>query len=323
MKKSLARLDLNLLITLQLLLQERSVSKAAKRLNLTPSAVSKALTKLRDWFEDPLFVKTPYGLSPTNLAIGLESELAEWSRIGRQIATTRGNTAPRGLVLQIAVENPLVLTFLNDLTVKAQQDFPDSVMKVRDWDYDSLDALVRGEIDIGFSGRESHPRSKESINELPYFIDHEILFADIPLVYLRDDHPALEEEWNLETYLKYRHINIVWEKRETWALDDILAEQGIARKIGMTASGFDQSLFIASQPGHTLMTTAPRYSRLLAADYHSRLVTRPIPVSSEEEHKLTTPFTLMWHKRNAHNPKVKWLRDTIKALIQKNIEDNS
>ena len=59
MKKSITTLDLNLLLCLQLLMQERSVTKAAKRMNVTPSAVSKSLAKLRAWFDDPLFVNSP------------------------------------------------------------------------------------------------------------------------------------------------------------------------------------------------------------------------------------------------------------------------
>ena len=81
MKKSLARLDLNLLITLQLLLQELSVTKTAKKLNVTPSTVSKSLSKLREWFDDPLFIKTPHGFSPTSLAISMEQELADWLQV--------------------------------------------------------------------------------------------------------------------------------------------------------------------------------------------------------------------------------------------------
>ena len=65
MKKSITTLDLNLLLCLQLLMQERSVTKAAKRMNVTPSAVSKSLAKLRAWFDDPLFVNSPLGLSHT------------------------------------------------------------------------------------------------------------------------------------------------------------------------------------------------------------------------------------------------------------------
>ncbi len=64
MKKSITTLDLNLLLCLQLLMQERSVTKAAKRINVTPSAVGKSLAKLRAWFDHPLFVNSPLGLSP-------------------------------------------------------------------------------------------------------------------------------------------------------------------------------------------------------------------------------------------------------------------
>ncbi len=77
MKKSLTNLDLNLLLCLQLLMQERSVTKAAKRMNVTPSAVSKSLAKLRAWFDDPLFVNTPLGLAPTPLMVSV------WSKVWR------------------------------------------------------------------------------------------------------------------------------------------------------------------------------------------------------------------------------------------------
>lgn len=63
MKKPLSSLDLNLLLCLQLLTQELSVTRTAKRMNVSPSAVSKSLAKLRAWFDDPLFVKTPLGLA--------------------------------------------------------------------------------------------------------------------------------------------------------------------------------------------------------------------------------------------------------------------
>ncbi len=74
MKKSITTLDLNLLLCLQLLMQERSVTKAAKRINVTPSAVSKSLAKLRAWFDDPLFVNSPLGLSPTPLMVSMEQK---------------------------------------------------------------------------------------------------------------------------------------------------------------------------------------------------------------------------------------------------------
>lgn len=203
MKKSLARLDLNLLFTLQLLLQELSVSRAAKKLNVTPSTVSKSLGKLRDWFDDPLFVKTPTGLAPTPLALSMEQDLNDWLQIGAQIAEKRTQESTKGIQFHLAIESPLLLTLLGELLQQIHGRYPQAKVKTSNWDYDSLEAIIRGDADIGFTGRESHPRSKESLDLLPYFVDYEVLFTDLPKVYLRDDHPALKQEWNLDTFLRY------------------------------------------------------------------------------------------------------------------------
>lgn len=61
---------------------------------------------------------------------------------------------------------------------------------------------------------------------LPLSIDYEVLFSDVPCVWLRKDHPALHEAWNLDTFLRYPHISICWEQSDTWALDNVLQELG-------------------------------------------------------------------------------------------------
>jgi len=141
-----------------------------------------------------------------------------------------------------------------------------------------------------------------------------VLFTDLPMVYLRRDHPALQEEWNLDTFLKYPHINILWEKSETWALDDVLIEFGLSRNIVLTLASFEQSLFMAAKPNHSMMAIAPQYCGQYAQLLHPELVCRPIPIAAEYLDKLAIPFTLIWHKRNSHNPKITWLRSKIKAI---------
>ncbi|MFM2587628.1 HTH-type transcriptional regulator YidZ [Vibrio sp. TBV020] len=314
MKKSLARLDLNLLLTLQLLLQEQSVTKAAKKLNVTPSTVSKSLAKLRDWFDDPLFVNTPQGLRPTTLAASMQEGLSDWMQIGSQLVARRGDEAPTGVRFNLGVESPLSLIMIDELTSHIHQTYPDSKVKFSNWDYDSIDAIIRGELDIGFTGRESHPRSRESLELLPYFIDYEILFTDLPLVYVRKDHPLLEKEWNLDTFLSYPHINVVWEKSERWALDEILIESGLTRKVSLTMSSFEQALFVAEKQGHEMLTTAPKYCQRYCEQLHPDLVALPIPIEESQQHKLMIPFTMIWHKRNNQNRKITWLRETIKSL---------
>ncbi|HDY9081695.1 LysR family transcriptional regulator [Klebsiella pneumoniae] len=192
MKKPLSSLDLNLLLCLQLLTQELSVTRTAKRMNVSPSAVSKSLAKLRAWFDDPLFVKTPLGLAPTPLVSSMEQDLA--------------------------------------------------------------------------------------------------------------------------AFLRYPHITICWEQRDTWALDDVLQELGYKRNVALTVPGFEQSLFMAAQPQHTMLATAPRYCQHYNQQHQLPLVSRPLPLEAQHLEKLRVPFTLLWHKRNSYNPKLVWLRDTLKAL---------
>lgn len=150
MKKSITTLDLNLLLCLQLLMQERSVTKAAKRMNVTPSAVSKSLAKLRAWFDDPLFVNSPLGLSPTPLMVSMEQNLAEWMQMSNLLLDKPHHQTPSGLKFELAAESPLMMIMLNALSKQIYQRYPQATIKLRNWDYDSLDAITRGEVDIGF-----------------------------------------------------------------------------------------------------------------------------------------------------------------------------
>lgn len=180
MNRALHRLDLNLLVTLQILLSERSVTRAAKRLSVTPSAVSKSLTKLRHWFDDPLLVRSPQGLLPTPLALGLAEELAELFQLASSIVAKRNVEVPKGVEFQLMLESPFYLELLPELPGLIDAHFPDSVVRIRNWDYDSLDAIISGKADLGLSGRESHPGSRETLALLPAAVDYESCSATSP-----------------------------------------------------------------------------------------------------------------------------------------------
>lgn len=93
MDKRLSKIDLNLLIALEVLLEERSVTRAAQRLFITQPAMSKTLQRLRDLFNDPLFTRTAHGLVPTPKAADLQQPLVA---ILEQLETTilNGNSIP-------------------------------------------------------------------------------------------------------------------------------------------------------------------------------------------------------------------------------------
>lgn len=119
-----------------------------------------------------------------------------------------------------------------------------------------------------------------------------MLFSDVPCVWLRKDHPALHEAWNLDTFLRYPHISICWEQSDTWALDNVLQELGRERTIAMSLPEFEQSLFMAAQPDNLLLATAPRYCQYYNQLHQLPLVALPLPFdeSQQKSWKSLLPF---------------------------------
>lgn len=315
MNKLLHRLDLNLLVILQYLLEERSVSLAANRLSVTPSSVSKSLAKLRDWFDDPLFIRSPQGLVPTPLMYRIEESLPEFLNLSNYIANIRDTEKPKGIKFRLMMEAPLNLIMLHDLSLKILNQYPESTVRVHDWDYNSLASIIAGDTDIGVLGRESHHKSKESIKLIPDILNFEILFTDRPLAFVRRDHPLLKEEWNLTNLLKYPHISTECSNRIPWALDDLLQSIKLTRHIHLSYSTFEQSLLMASHSGHSLITCAPGYCQHYINEFNLNLVSLPIPIEECLYQQLDIPFLMLWHKRNSYNSKTQWLKEQIKTGI--------
>lgn len=312
--RSLTDLDLNLLVTLRHLLQERSVGQAAQRLGVTPSTVSKALARLRDWFDDPLFIRGRLGLEPTELSQSLENELADWFQLSDRIASQGSHTIPDGAAFRLVLESPFYTSFLNELPTVIYQRYRRSSIKVMNWDHHALGDIINGDADLGFCARETYPRSLVRVERLPYYIDHEVLFEDRPMVFLRRDHPLLAQKWSLNNFLACPQVSVVWEGNDEWALDGLLAEQGLRRHVPVRVSSFEQALHIAAQQSHDLIAVAPSYCAHHAAKHHPNLMTMPLPLDEALYRQLDIAFILLWHKRNNHNSKVTWLRDEIRRL---------
>ncbi|APC09729.1 HTH-type transcriptional regulator YidZ [Providencia huaxiensis] len=315
MNKQLHRLDLNLLVILQYLMEERSVSLVAQRLAITPSSVSKSLSKLRQWFDDPLFIRSPQGLLPTPLMYHIEKSLPEFLNLSSYITEIRDTEKPRGITFRLMMEAPLNLIMLHDLSLNILNQYPESDVIMRDWDYNSLAALVAGDADIGLVGRESFHSSKESINHLPNILNFDVLFTDRPLAFIRRDHPILKEEWSLANFLKYPHISTEFGNRIPWALDDLLSTMGLNRQISLSFSTFEQSLLMASRPEHNLITCTPGYCQHYVNNFKLDLVCLPLPIDDILYQQLEIPFLVLWHKRNSYNSKTLWLREQIKNSI--------
>lgn len=302
--EKLAKIDLNLLLTLHLLLEEKSVTRASQRLCLSQSAVSKNLAKLREQFDDPLFTRTAYGLQPTAKARNLHGQLhvllshlesiTEASEFDPQCSHYRFRV---GLVESTY---PLLLPrFMSYILNEA----PNVMLDTHAWDKNTLKKLQSGEMDIGITGKDLDPKYANITMQMPSDVRGQEIYRDNQMCLVRPGHPVLDQEWNLDTYLEQRHVQVRCDGKDQWLLDYKLADRGLERSISIIVPDFNSA---ASLCTHTdLVFTAPsHFIKLIAKQLN--LVVLPLPTELPQ-----MAYTLFWHQQKDNDAANCWLRNTI------------
>jgi DNA-binding transcriptional LysR family regulator len=289
--------DLNLLATLDVLLAEGSVARAARRLRLSPSAMSRALARLREATGDPLLVRAGRGLVPTPRAIALRdrtgplldevravlrpAERLDLARLARTftLRTREGfveNFGP-ALLARIGAQAPGVrLSFL----AKADRDSA---------------ALRDGAVDLetGVVGARTGPELRT-----------QALFRDRFVAVVRPGHPLAASELTTAAYAGARHVRVGADGSDHGAVDTALYAVGIERDVAATVSGFAAALALARASG--LVATVPeRHTGML----RDGLVTFPLPFATPE-----IAISLLWHPRLDADPAHRWLRGCVRAV---------
>ncbi|WP_394135735.1 LysR family transcriptional regulator [Aliivibrio fischeri] len=302
--EKLAKIDLNLLLTLHLLLEEKSVTRAAQRLCLSQSAVSKNLAKLREQFNDPLFSRTAYGLQPTAKARNLQEQLHTLLSHLESI-TEASNFDPKSSHYRFRlglVEStyPLLLPhFMSYILNKA----PNVMLDTHAWDTNTLKKLQSGEMDIGITGKDLDPKYANITMHTPEDICCKEIYRDSQMCLVRRNHPVLKQKWTLDTYLQQRHVQVRCDGKDQWLLDYKLADRGLERSIGIIVPDFNSA---ASLCTHTdLVFTAPsHFIKLIAQQLN--LVVLPLPTELPQ-----MAYTLFWHQQKESDAANCWLRNTI------------
>ncbi|WP_283131583.1 LysR substrate-binding domain-containing protein [Enterovibrio norvegicus] len=300
----LLRYDLSLLICLHVLIEECNVTRTAQRLNLSQSAVSKNLAKLRAQFDDPLFNRTSRGLHPTPKAISLKAGLKNLlGHIEGLTVTDEFNpaTSDRRFHLSL-VESayPLLLPrFLGEILDAA----PSITLDTEAWGPHTFDAMARGDVDFGITGKDLNPADAMLTLMPPKGIIYEELYQDQQRVIVRKDHPILSADWNMDIYLKQRHVQVRCDGSDRWLLDYKLAERGLERDIAMYVPDFNSA---ASLCTHTdLVFTAPsHFAYSVAKQLDMMVLTLPEPLPP-------MAYTLFWHQSRQSDPGHHWLRELI------------
>lgn len=305
---NLAKIDLNLLVTLQILLEEESATRAASRLHLSPSALSKSLNRLRDTLDDPLFLRTAHGLKPTAHALQLKQQLPDILQALHNITLPPNFIAATSqrhfsfAMVESGYET-LLPAYIGPLLNLA----PNINLNTYGWNEKSMQGLLQGQIDFGLTARDLHPTSDYRLNNLPCGINQTTLYTDQQVCLVRKNHPVIERlkkgQWNIEAYLKMKHVQVRCEGNDWWALDYHLATSNQHRNISSTLPDFYGA---ASVCAHTeLIFTLP--SKFVAhAQKLYPLVQLPLPIAFSP-----IAYVLLWHQRNNDEPGHKWVRETI------------
>jgi len=293
----MTRPDLNMLFALDVLLAEGSVARAARRLQLSPSAMSRALARLREATGDPLLVRAGRGLVPSPRAL----ELRE--RVRQLVHDAEAALRPARALNLLQLERTFTLrnsegfveNFGARLLARIGADAPGVRLRfVPKLDRDSA-PLREGTVDLetGVVGKTTGPEVRA-----------QVLFTDRFVGVVRAGHPLGKGRITLARYAAAGHIRIARPGSGKGPLDDALVSFGRERAIATTVGGFSAALAVAR--ASDLVASVPeRHTGELRAGMHS--FTLPMPMA---------PITvsLLWHPRMDGDPAHRWLRGCVRDV---------
>ncbi|MBQ4890194.1 MULTISPECIES: LysR family transcriptional regulator [unclassified Shewanella] len=316
---NLAKIDLNLLVILQVLLEEQSVTRAASRLHLSQSALSKSLNRLRSTLDDPLFQRTAHGLKPTAHAIQLGEQLPQILQTLHQLTQPPTfEPASSNQHFSFSMVESAYETLLPYFIGTLLHDAPNVKLDSYVWTEKSMQDLQLGQIDFGIAGRDTHPQADLKIEQLPDGIEHQTLFKDKQVCLVRQDHPMLaiiqSPQWNLASYLTMSHVQVRCEGNDWWALDYHLAEQNLHRRISTTVPDFYGAASICAY-SDLIFTLPSSFARHAVKLYP--LVQVPLPFEF-----MPMAYVLLWHERNSQAPGHLWLRNIICESVAKAVNQS-
>ena len=295
----MARPDLNLLVTLDVLLAEGSVARAAKRLRLSPSAMSRALARLRETTGDPLLVRAGRGLVPTPRALELRA------RVGRLVEDAEAVLRPAEMLnlsklvrtFTLRTSEGFVETFGPDLIARVSREAPGVRLRfVLKPDKDST-ALRDGSIDLetGAVGRTTGPELR-AVG----------LFRDRFIGAVRAGHALSQGEITPARYAAGQHIGVSRRGLDKGPIDEALVPFGLEREIVTIVGGFSSALALA-RASDLIACVPERHTAKLRAGMHSF----PLPVSPPE-----VTVSLLWHPRLDADPAHRWLRGCVRDICK-------
>ena len=296
---NLAKLDLNLLVALDALLTERSVTRAAARIGVGQSAMSHSLARLRTLFSDEILTRAPEGMRPTPKAMRLAEEVREaLARIEAIVAPPPAfDPATADRVFTLGIPDSTEVMMMPALVAHLQKVAPGVRLLLRTVDrLRILQDLDADRVDLGIGvfeeGQTHHKR--RMLNRENY------------LCIYNSDLIGIEPPISLEDYVRLPHVLTSLVESPHGVVDVALAKLGLKRVIALTSPRFTVMPFVVREAP----VIATMHSRLALFFANSMgLTVSPPPIELPD-----VAISMIWHASNDAEPGHRWLRETILAL---------
>ena len=286
--------DLNLLVALDVLLAEGSVARAARRLRLSPSAMSRTLARLRETTGDPLLVRAGRALVPTPRALELRDRVSRLVEDGEAVLRPQKNLDLARLVrtFTLRTSDGFVENVGPAILARARAEAPGVRLRfVQKADKDGA-PLRDGAVDLETGVVEAMTA--------PDLRAH-ALFRDRLVGAVRAGHPLSKVKITPARYATGEHVTVARKSLERGPIDEALELLGLARQTVIIVGGFSSALALA-RSSDLIATVPERHSGSLRAGMHSFSLPLSVPEMT---------VSLLWHPRLDADPAHRWLRRCI------------
>lgn len=290
--------DLKLLMCFDALMAERSVSRAAERLNLSQPAMSHALARLRRLFDDPLLLKGRGLMTPTSRALQLEGQVQDLLSALRRLTEQPAAFDPATARVRFSVMAPEYAEYLlaAPVTLHLEREAPNVALDFRASDPDrALDWLARGDLDFRLGWWPEPPAA----------LRYKLLFRDRLVCAVRKNHPRFKASISTDDYLAAAHVRV--QTPRTSVSSGALDQAATALQHTLDVTLKVQNLAVMSEvvSASDLVATLPeRLAVRLQEKYPLQVLPLPLAVPDIR-------MALYWHERTHKHAAHRWFRQAV------------
>ena len=308
---NMSKVDLNLLVYLDVLLRECNVTRAAEELSISQPAMSNSLRRLRDLFGDPILVRTSEGMTPTDRAIELQPLVRTVLAAAEQaiLPKTDFDPAASRRIFRIMASDYTEATLVPALLSRLRKKAPKIRLDIMTPSDVSFHDVERGKVDLVINRFDTLPQSF-----------HQVRLWDDSFSCVVSAQNAIIKNWNLESYLKAKHVWVSKTgmgvgvgmstddvQRLGW-VDDALHKIDVKRDIALFTRHYQAALRLAEQDD--LVVTLPSMAaRQLENNPNVKILEPPFNIPRMR-------LKMVWSPLLQHDPGHRWIRQLIKQVSE-------